>query len=286
MMKASPGAMPAPNASMTAAVEAGKAPMWSGNTTCCATTSPRAFISAQDASCDSRTMVEKPVRNSEFCISCTMPERLAFTTSRSTGSMARMGSALLRQDQVLPVVHPRDLPGADNGRAIELLEDRRARDVCTHIDLVALIDRTLELRSIEAHAPAAPPCVCKRRTRAREFRRLYMRQEPEAAHPVGHDLDRLLRRHMAEGALGPLIKAHAQLFEIARPQRFGRAGHRDLVALAGVAHVERPLDADTIGRKTITAQLRKRLRYQLVEDVIHLFGRDFGQRRQFRTDVV
>src|SRR5262245_10102870 len=126
------------------------------------------------------------------------------------------GSALLRQDQVLPVVHPRDLPGADNGRAIELLEDRRARDVCTHIDLVALIDRTLELRSIEAHAPATPPCVCKRRTGAHEFRHVYMRQEPEAVDPVGHDLDRLLRRHMAEGALVPLIKAHAQLFEIAR----------------------------------------------------------------------
>src|SRR5712691_7960124 len=61
--------------------------MCNGSTTCCATTSPLAFISAQEASCDSRTIVEKPVRNSEFCISCTMPERLAFTTSRSTASM-------------------------------------------------------------------------------------------------------------------------------------------------------------------------------------------------------
>jgi hypothetical protein len=36
------------------------------------------FRIAQEASCDSRTMVEKPVRKSEFCISCTMPDRLAF----------------------------------------------------------------------------------------------------------------------------------------------------------------------------------------------------------------
>src|SRR5581483_11121868 len=36
-------------------------------------------------------MVEKPVRNSEFCISCTMPERLAFTTSRSTASTCISG---------------------------------------------------------------------------------------------------------------------------------------------------------------------------------------------------
>jgi hypothetical protein len=76
-------AMSSPNASMTAAVQA--------ETRRYAAAAPRAaphlalaFISAQEASCDSRTMVEKPVRNSEFCISCTMPERLAFTTSSST----------------------------------------------------------------------------------------------------------------------------------------------------------------------------------------------------------
>src|SRR5215831_4275566 len=96
MTKASPSAISSRNASMTAAVQAGNAPICSGSTTCCATTSPLAFISAQDASCDSRTMVEKPVRNSEFCISCTMPERLAFTTSRSTASMCVMRATLRR----------------------------------------------------------------------------------------------------------------------------------------------------------------------------------------------
>ncbi len=87
MMKASPSAMSPANASITAPVQAGNAPMCSGSTTCCATTAPVASISAQEASCDSRTMVEKPVRNSEFCISCTMPERLALITSSSTASM-------------------------------------------------------------------------------------------------------------------------------------------------------------------------------------------------------
>ena len=55
-----------------------------------------AFISAQEASCDSRTMVEKPVRNSEFCISWTMPDRLALTTSRSTASIAVHSRTLSR----------------------------------------------------------------------------------------------------------------------------------------------------------------------------------------------
>src|SRR5499427_10890480 len=102
MMKASPCAMPSPNASMMAAAQAGNAPMCSGKTTCCATTSPFAFISAQDASCDSRTMVEKPVRNSEFCISCTMPERLAFTTSRSTASMCIRHTSSATYSAVVP----------------------------------------------------------------------------------------------------------------------------------------------------------------------------------------
>src|SRR6202521_317853 len=126
MRKASPSSMVPANALRTAAQQAGKAPMCSGSTTCWATTSPLAFMSAQEASCDSRTMVENPVRNSEFCISCTMPERLAFTTSRSPASMV-IGLSV-RYDQVLPFIHARGLALADHGRAIELVEDRRSGD--------------------------------------------------------------------------------------------------------------------------------------------------------------
>src|SRR5215467_5051266 len=156
MMNASPGAMSAPNAAIMAAAQAGKAPIFSSNTTCCATTSPRAFINAQDASCDSRTMVEKPVRNREFCISCTMPERLAFTTSRSMASTARMGSAFLH-DQALPFVHPRGLAGTHDGRAIELLEDRRPCKGRSYVELLSLIDGTVEFRAVKARAPRASP---------------------------------------------------------------------------------------------------------------------------------
>src|SRR6266481_5360946 len=158
MMKASPAAMSPPNAAMTAAVQAGNAPICSGSTTCCATTSPVAFISAQDASCDSRTMVEKPVRNSEFCISCTMPERLALTTSSSMESMGidirhfcRLGPFVgagfkpaptrpnLCHNQILPLVHPRRLARTDHRRAVELVEDRRPLKAQSHIEPLALI---------------------------------------------------------------------------------------------------------------------------------------------------
>ena len=52
MRKASPSAMASPKAASTAAQQAGNAPICSGSTTCWATTSPCAFISAQEASCD------------------------------------------------------------------------------------------------------------------------------------------------------------------------------------------------------------------------------------------
>ena len=66
--------------------------MWSGSTTCCAMTSARALRIAQLASWDSRMMVEKPVRKSEVCISCTMPSRAARMTWTVMGSAVMSGA--------------------------------------------------------------------------------------------------------------------------------------------------------------------------------------------------
>src|SRR5262249_4838789 len=286
MMNASPGAMSAPIAAMMAAAQAGKAPICSGNTTCCATTSPRAFINAQDASCDSRTMVEKPVRNSEFCISCTMPERLALTTSSSIASMARIRSTFLRHDQVLPFVHPGDLAGSNHRRAIELFEDGRAGKRRADVELAAPVDWAIAVGAVEAHAAAAAPGILECSAGAREFRQFDRCQETDAAHAVSDDFDRLLRRHMAEHTPVLLIEAEAQRLELAEPQGSGSAGHGDLVPLSGVAHIERPFDANIVAREPVAAQVRKRLRRQRIEDAIHLVGANVAQRRQLRADVI
>src|SRR6516165_1905961 len=131
------------NSAITAAQQAGNAPMWSGSTTCCATTSPLAFIRAQEASWDSRTIVEKPVRNSEFCISCTMPESEAFTTSRSTASMCI-------DYQILPFVHAGSLAGIDDSGAVELIEDRGAAQGKPHIEPLALVHRAIDRFAVHA----------------------------------------------------------------------------------------------------------------------------------------
>src|ERR1700730_9432955 len=147
--------MASPYTASTAAQQAGKAPICSGSTTCWATTSPSAFISAQEASCDSRTMVENPVRNNEFCISCTMPDRLALTTSRSTASTgwcAGIGSVLLRHDQVLPLIDARRVARINACRAIELVEYGRAVEREPHVKPLALIDRAFDIAPVHPHA--------------------------------------------------------------------------------------------------------------------------------------
>src|SRR6266566_4709214 len=109
---------------MTAAQQAGKAPMCKGSTTCCATTSALVSRMAQEASWDSRTMVEKPVRKSEFCISCTMPERLALMISRSTAPSGASAFISCAPDQDVPkFIDARNAAGRNKGGGVELIDD-------------------------------------------------------------------------------------------------------------------------------------------------------------------
>src|SRR6516225_5077944 len=284
MRKASPGPMSFPNASITAPVHAANAPICSGSTTCCAMTSPLAFISAQEASCDSRTMVEKPVRNSEFCISCTMPERLALTTSSSMGSMG-MVVAALRHDQVLPLVHARDLAAADHGGAVELLEDRGSRNAQAHVEPLARIDRAIDFAAGKPRPSRAAPRICEAAPGRLEFSHLDLRHEADAAHAVGDNFDLLLRRHVAEHGLVLRVECRAQLRQAARRQRLRRAGERDLVALPGVANVERALDADAIGTKSVVSKLDVCLSCEPVKHLVHLGRNGVGKRSEFRAHV-
>src|SRR5260370_41731569 len=119
-------------------------------------------------------------------------------------------SPVRRHDHVLPFVYPADLAGTDHRRTIALREERRPREARAHIEPFALIDRAVELRAIEARALHAPPCIRQCRAGAREFRQLDRRHETDTAYAVGHDLDRLLRRHVAEHARMLLIEGEAQ----------------------------------------------------------------------------
>src|SRR5262249_43498097 len=141
----------------------------------------------------------------------------AFTTSSSIASMTPMRSTFLRQDQVLPFVHAGDLAGSDHRRAIELFEDRRARKRRADVELATPVDRAIAVGAVEAHAAAAAAGVLECSGGAHEFRQFDRCQETDAAHAVGDDFDRLLRRHMAEHAPVLLIEAEAQRLELAEP---------------------------------------------------------------------
>ena len=89
------------------------------------------------------------------------------------------------------------------------------------------------------------------------------RHQADAAHPIGHDFDRLFRRAVAELALVLGVEFLAQVGK--RRDSLGRAGHGDLVALSGVAQVERAIDADVVVGEAVAMQVVARLRFQLRE---------------------
>src|SRR5579862_7751654 len=107
-------------------------------------------------------------------------------------------SLLLRHEQVLPLVDTGDLAGADDGGAVELIEDGRSVQGQADIEFFALIHRTGYRRAVETHLPCFDQGIGKRAAFRRELRHGNRRHDADAADAIGHDFDRLLGRHVAE----------------------------------------------------------------------------------------
>src|SRR5258707_4545833 len=154
---------------------------------------------AQEASWDSRMIVEKPVRNSAFCISWTMPRRVALMTSRSTASVSWR---TFRNDDVLPFVHPRGLARVHHGGAVELIQDGGAAQRKPDVEALALIDRAGEAFAVEAHPPVLAQCIGQ--LGAGRGILAYRRRghHPDATQPVKDDFDPLVRRPVGQHLFG------------------------------------------------------------------------------------
>src|SRR5579884_3164140 len=90
--------------------------------------------------------VEKPVRNSDSCCSCTMPLSAAASTSAVTGSsavVAAMSIPLLYpfQDQVAVTVDADRLAGQHDRRRVELLDDGRPLEGVARLQPRPVVDR-------------------------------------------------------------------------------------------------------------------------------------------------
>ncbi len=145
-------------------------------------------------------------------------------------------------------------PGQIDGGAVELIEDRGSLDAQPDVEPLALIDRAIERRAIETHAPRRAPRIGEARPGRPEFRQLHRRHKTDPAHAVGDDLDRLLAARCGRtSACGCRRTSRRSCCKVAGRDRRRAAGHRDLVALSGVAHVERALDADLIGAQSLGA---------------------------------
>src|SRR5262245_21057353 len=118
-----------------------------------------------------------------------------------------------RHDQILPFIDARDLAWADDRRAIELVEDRRSAHGESDVEAFALVDWALDCLSVEAGVSLFPQRILERRASALEAWHRDWRHLSHAAHPIRHDLDRLLRRVVAEHQLVLGIEGAAQRVE-------------------------------------------------------------------------
>src|SRR5207244_3507937 len=115
-----------------------------------------------------------------------------------------------RHDQILPFVDPRRLTGTEHGGAVELIEHRRSGDHETDVELLALVDRTVDGLAVEPHLARLAPRVGERSACALELRQLDRRYAADASDAVRHHLDRLLRRGMAEHGAVLRVEGAAQ----------------------------------------------------------------------------
>src|SRR6185312_6934492 len=93
------------------------------------------------------------------------------------------------------------------------------------------------------------------------------RHASDGSQAIGHDLDRLFGRGMAEHCSVAVIEGPAQPRE-ALPIQRALASDGDLIALPGIAHIEAALDADVALRKTLVAQVANGVALQLCKDLL------------------
>ena len=114
-------------------------------------------------------------------------------------------------------------PGTDHSGAVELIEHRRPRERRAR-RRASRADRPGNRgRAVEAHAPRLAQRVGQRAALALEARHLHRRHEADAAHAIGHDLDRLLRRGVAE---------HGAMLRVERPAQIAPGRRRSIAPAA------------------------------------------------------
>src|SRR5579885_918037 len=131
----------------------------------CASMRPCVSKTPQARSCDSRTMVLKAVRMRAICCSLTTASSRFQSTSRVTGSSARVSTAMLPPHHHIPQwVHFGPGAGADDEGRFLLLDDRRALERRAGAEAIPVIhgrvDEAPALGEVGGTAPfQGPPAV-------------------------------------------------------------------------------------------------------------------------------
>src|SRR5207248_7380023 len=134
-----------------------------------------------------------------------MPERLDLMISSSiterAADAARTISGLSDGDQqVAKFIHTRGLSRQNHRCCIQLIDNGGAGDDVSHIQPLALIDRTIERHAAKTSTPHLMPRLAQWAALITEFRECNRRQATDAAQAERNDFHRFIRRDMAEHA--------------------------------------------------------------------------------------
>src|SRR6185312_6641821 len=173
-----------------------------------------------------------------------------------------MTAGLPRQNEIHVLVDRGTPAGRHDGGGVELLDDRGAGEPGPGRQLVALVERRLgaALR-IEIDQPLAFDGALRRRLllHAPQGNLHIFRHRHAHAQAIADDLDRALLGGMAVDLGMLLVETVARLRHRLRVEpRSADAGerHPQLVALAGIAHVELALEADLALAQPLFLELR------------------------------
>src|SRR5690349_9036548 len=171
-----------------------------------------------------------------------MPERLDLMISSSIApgaceSPRRISGFPDADDEIFELINAGCLPRRNYGRRIELVHDRRAGEHVPDIESFALIHRTIEHHPRKTGAADFAARIAERAAFVAKSRESHWWQPAPPTDPERYNLNRLIRRDMAEQPTVRFIECLAQSRDvIAFQRRAARDGQ--FVSLPCVTQIE------------------------------------------------
>src|SRR5436190_2710805 len=212
----------------------------------------------------SRRGASPPFRRSTRAFGALLPASPQQPDAPAEPALGGLGSAVIFDNQVGELIDVRMLPMQQQRRRIHLLHDRGALDLVAGAETLAVVDRATDqsARFGEPHVAIADPRSRNVRRGGGMRRHVRVADGGDRLQTERHDLDRLFLRDVAVHLLVRALEARPERLEQRRAGRLVREHDRQLVVLAGVAHVHRAPPRARRGRSAFALEPRGRARLE------------------------